>query len=85
MDIQEVFSKVISKEIIGKFVLRNGLQVASDNLLNWEFGFPKYQHKICHFNININQTSYIWSYYPDGKMNISEETEFDIVDFILNI
>lgn len=86
MELQEVFSKVISNKLTGKFILRNGFQVDSSCLINWDFGFPKWRHCTCRINViypkGSETTVANYIYHPDGKLcGVSEETEFDIIDF----
>ena len=85
MELQEVFSKVISNQLTGKFVLRNGFQVDSSCLINWDFGFPKWRHCTCRINVIYPKGSETivenYIYYPDGKLYWALETEFDIIDF----
>jgi hypothetical protein len=97
LEIQKIFYKIVNFNRIrlklydyngceykGVFVLRNGLLVPVENMIYWEFGFPKWKFLTCRINIVYNNKVMNLFYYPTGKINMcsNSESEFDIVDFI---
>ena len=88
MEIEKIFYKIVDSrnnfyDYNGVFVLRNGLNVPVENMIYWDFGFPKWQFLNCRINVVYNKDKVInLFYYPNGKINISGDNEFDIVEFI---
>ena len=88
MDLKEIFYKIVDsrdnfRDYNGVFVLRNGIIVPIENMIYWDWGFPKWQFLNCRINVVYNKDKVInLFYYPNGKINISGDSEFDIVEFI---
>lgn len=91
MDIKEVFCKIVHfkenpalrNKLNGVFILRTGLIVPLDNMVWYDWQFTKWDFLQCRINaIWKNGVTLSLLYYPDGKINIIDESEYDIVDFI---
>lgn len=84
MDIKEIFYAIVSeyKKSQGVFILRSGLMVPVKNMIYWDLGFPKLQFLQCRINIIYDNKEVNLLYYPNGKINITGDNQFDIVDFL---
>lgn len=84
MDIEKIFYDIVSecKKIQGVFILRNGLMVPVKNMIYWDWGFPKWQFLQCRINVIYDNKEVSLLYYPNGKINITGDNQFDIVDFL---
>ena len=84
MNIKEIFYDIVveCKKPQGVFILRNGLMVPVENMTCWELGFPKLQFLQCRINIIYDDKVVNLLYYPNGKINITGDNQFDIVDFL---
>lgn len=84
MDIKKIFYDIVSecKKPQGVFILRNGLMVPVKNMIYWDWEFPKWQFLQCRINVIYDNKEVNLLYYPDGKINITGDNQFDIIDFI---
>ena len=84
MDIEKIFYDIVSecKKLQGVFILRNGLMVPVENMIYWDWGFPKWQFLQCRINVIYDNKEVNLLYYPNGKINITGDNQFDIVDFL---
>jgi hypothetical protein len=84
MNIKEIFYDIVSecKKPQGVFILRNGLMVPVRNMIYWDWGFPKWQFLQCRINVIYDNKLVNLLYYPNGKINITGDNQFDIIDFI---
>lgn len=84
MDLEKIFYEIVSecKKLQGVFILRNGLMVPVENMIYWEWGFPKWQFLQCRINVVYDNKEVSLLYYNNGKINIAGDSQFDIVDFI---
>ncbi len=84
MDIKEIFYDIVSecKKPQRVFILRNGLIVPVRNMIYWDRGFPKWQFLQCRINVIYDNKVVNLLYYPNGKINITGDNQFDIVDFL---
>ena len=84
MDIEKIFYDIVSecKKLQGVFILRNGLMVPVKNMIYWDWGFPKWQFLQCRINVIYDNKVVNLLYYPNGKINITGNNQFDIVDFL---
>lgn len=84
MDLEKIFYDIVSeyKKPQGAFILRNGLMVPTKNTIYWDWGFPKWQFLQCRINVIYNNKVVNLLYYPNGKINITGNNQFDIVGFL---
>lgn len=84
MDIEKIFYDIVSecKKPQGVFILRNGLMVPVENMIYWDWGFPKREFLQCRINIIYDNKAVNLLYYPNGKINITGDNQFDIIDFL---
>ena len=84
MNLEKIFYEIVSecKKSQGVFILRNGLIVPVKNMIYWDWGFPKWQFLQCRINVIYDNKVVNLLYYPNGKINITGNNQFDIVDFL---
>jgi hypothetical protein len=84
MDLKKIFYGIVSecKKPHGVFILRNGSMVPVKNMIYWDLGFPKLQFLQCRINVIYDNKEVSLLYYPNGKINITGDNQFDIVDFL---
>jgi hypothetical protein len=84
MDLEKIFYEIVSerKKPQGVFILRNGLMIPVENMIYWDWGFPKWPFLQCRINVIYDNKEVNLLYYPNGKINITGDNQFDIVNFI---